>query len=259
MKKEQTEKVEKKETTAMVVKEKTSMSIVNADMGFENFTADDMVIPRLRLLQPMSDSVVAGDAKPGEFQDSLTLDNLGTQVEVVLLKMQNGAVMFADKDSGEEGVVCRSMNGIESMDGNKCSDCPYGEYHLKDWNGENPPKCSTTKDFTVVTRKSLSGEENRPMMLTFRRTSFKTGKSLATMAMFTGKHISATPYIMYSEKGKSAKGAHFVIKAKKSPTPLTEDEVQSALNWARVVRMADVKVHETVEEVGSEVVPEDSI
>ena len=246
-----------KKETAIATKQEMNMVMGSADLGFENFTAEDMIIPRLRLMQPSSDDVVGNKCKAGEFQDSLTGDILGTEVEVVLLKMQNGAVLFGDKTKGEEGMLCRSPDGIMSMNGDVCKDCPFGEYHMGEWKEEKPPRCSSTKDFTIVTRLSLSGLENRPMVMTFRRTSYKAGKSLATMAMFTGKHIAATPYIVYSEFTKNAKGPHFLLRVRKAEKQLTDEELANAMQWASLVRMANVKVHDDTQ--AAEVVDDESI
>lgn len=211
----------------------------NGARGFDNFDNSDLIIPRLRLLQGLSQAVVDGLGIIGQFQDTLTGEILGDEVEVVLMGMKNGAVYF---EAGK-GMQCKSVDGITSIRGDSCKDCPFGHYHAGEWVDDVPPKCSSSKEFMAVTRKTLSGEESRPMVISFLKTSYKEGKRLASMARFTGKDIFANAYKITSEKIKNDKGTFAVLKL--SPTGLiTPEEFVSAESWYNILNNTNVKVHD---------------
>jgi len=197
--------------------------------GFDNFTTDDIVIPRLRLLQALSGAVSDGKGVVGDFQDSLTEENLGTSIEVVLLGMKNGAVYF----QVGKGMVCKSNDGITSMNGDACIKCPFNEYHGRFHEDGTPPKCSSSKEFMAVTRATTQGKETRPLAVSFIKSSYPVGKKIATMARLSNEDIFAWSYIVSSVKTKNEKGAYAKMDVKKGEH-LSKEEMVEAERWYNI-------------------------
>lgn len=224
-------------TKQIAKKESNAIATQSQAKGFENFTSEDLVIPRLRLLQGLSKAVTDGVGKMGLYQDSLTEEVLGEKVEVVLLGMKNGAVYFKQG----EGMVCKSNDGITSINGDTCSQCPFNEY-WKNWKEDGtPPACSATKEFMSVTKSTVGGAESRPLMVTFMKTSYGLGKKLATMARLANRDIFFRSYVLGSEKESNAKGT-FAKMTVGLGTALTPEELQSAEGWYDMLNTANVKV-----------------
>jgi len=88
--------VTKKQTTALAVHEYGD----DVGSGFENQTSADIAIPFLNLLQPLSPQVVDGDAKPGTFVNSVTEENLGTEVIFVPATTDRCFVEWTPREQG---------------------------------------------------------------------------------------------------------------------------------------------------------------
>lgn len=205
--------------------------------GFDGFTSEDLIVPRLNLLQALSKAVTDGIGKMGQFQDSLTQEILGDSVEVVLLGMKNGAVYFKPG----EGMVCKTMDGVTSINGDTCAKCPYNEY-WKAWKEDgSPPACSASKEFITITRGTVKSEESRPLMVTFMKTGFKTGKKLATIARLANRDIYFRSYIITSEKSKNDKGTFCKMNVNIG-TPLSPEEYTQAERWYEILNTSKITV-----------------
>lgn len=235
----------------MAVKQEQHVAVMGTQArGFENFKNEDLIIPRLRLLQGLSEAVTSGVGKMGQFQDSLSGEILGDSIEVVLLGLKNGAVYF------EQGVgmQCRSQDGITNMEGVMCTECPYNQYYGQRWaKDEPPPKCSATKEFICVTRGTLNGTEQRPIVVSFLKTSYKQGRKLASIARLSGKDIFAGAYVVSSQTVKNTKGTFAVMDVKQNGW-LTPDEFKAAEAWYHTIGSANVVVHEASEQPEEDVI-----
>lgn len=232
----------------IAVQQEQSVAVAQKQRGFDNFEMKDLIVPRLRLLQMTSKAVSKQKiGMMGQFQDSLSEEILGERVEVVLLGLKNGAVYFKDNQ-----FLCKSEDGITSVSGDKCEECPFGEYWGKfkeNKDGDDvPPGCSGTKEFMALIRSSLQNDMPQPILVSFMKTSYGLGKRLASMARLTGKDIFASAYVLGSEETENKKGvfARFTIKPNGL---LTAEEFAVAERWYYLLvdsrtKSVNVKVHD---------------
>lgn len=102
-------------TTAVAKKETVATPVATGALpdymkgqgrGNEDVKASDMQIPRIKLLQKMSDEVdrhhanYVKDAKDGDFLNSITRENLGTTLYVVSLKFKEEYTVWKDRTKG---------------------------------------------------------------------------------------------------------------------------------------------------------------
>jgi len=237
----------KSKESVIATKKETAIDVHHTPRGFENFDIKDMIFPRLRLLQGLSKAVTDGVGSIGQFQDSLTEEILGNTVEIVLLGLRNGAVYF----KRGEGMKCKSEDGIKSIRGDTCEQCPFDEYWAT-WKPDgDPPGCSGTKEFISLLRPSLK-EQPYPIIVSFMKTSYGLGKRLASMARFTGKDIFARSYIIGSEMVKNEKGSFskFTIKPNGD---LDKEEFKTAEKWFEMVKGVNIKTQDDDSEIVSEI------
>jgi hypothetical protein len=80
--------------------------------GFGNVTAQDMIVPRLKLLQGLSPEVKENPRQfiQGEFYHSVLGDMLGESIRVVPLQVMRTIELWAPRDSNE-GLLARSLDG----------------------------------------------------------------------------------------------------------------------------------------------------
>ncbi len=211
-------------------------------LGFDDFSMEDLVVPRLRLLQGMSQAVVDGKGQLGQFQDSLTEEVLGDKVELVLMSFKNGAVYFHDGK-----LKCKSVDGITNVQGDACKLCPHSVYHKGEWTDGKSPACSSTKEFIAVTKATVEGKEMKPYIVTFTKTSYKTGTKLISMARLAAPQIFACGYEFQGVKEKNSKGTfgNFSIK----PTgKLPPEQFSKAYEVYQLLKGTNLKAHDTLEE-----------
>lgn len=152
--------------------------VVNApSLVAEDVSVKDIILPRLSLLQGLSGPVKAKQADAGTWHSEILAENYGATVEFIPVKIQHGAVLFRRG----EGMVCKSNDGISSIYGDNCKSCPHGAYHLAAWKDNKRPECSSTLDLVVLERKS-----GVPMVATFKISTYKTGKLIATNMKLRG-------------------------------------------------------------------------
>ena len=228
--------------TQVAVKEEAAISTqVVAPKGFDNFDMDDLIVPRVRLLQALSEAVSAGSGRPGEFQDSLTGETIGTSLEVVLLNYKNGAVYF----KAGEGMVCKSNDGINNTKGQPCNACPFNEFWGAFHEDGTPPACSGSKEFLIVKRESLK-ETPYPMLLSFIKSSYPMGKKLISMARLTGEDIYARSYVISSKQTKNNKGTFSVMEIKPG-AKLSQEEVSKAAIYHNMFAKTKIIAHDDTE------------
>lgn len=184
----------------------------------EDVQAGSMIIPRLALLQGQSNPVKAKQAEAGTWHNEILSENYGATIEVIPAIVKYGAILF---ERGK-GMVCKSEDGLTSIFGDACKQCPHAAYHLGPWQGKNPPKCSSTIDMVVMEKNS-----GIPMILTFKVSTYKVGK-LITTNMKLRKACSVT-------LGATMAGDNYmpVIKGYKSLTP---DEYKAAAELREQLR-----------------------
>lgn len=201
----------------------------------DDIRADKLIIPRLNLLQALSDAVQQDGQKQGTYNNSVTNENYGETVEVTPIKINYGAVYMTKAD----GLICKSVNGITNMHGDKCMECPYG-VNYKQWTktkeGEDAkPGCSETIDLICAEIPSMN-----PLAVTFRSSSYKEGQRLTTQLKMAK---SASAVRLGSEKINGKKGTYFT-PAVKAFNPLTPEQYAAASKLRESLKTVDYSVSE---------------
>ncbi len=209
--------------------------------GFDDWTADDITIPILTLVQAGSEAVKKQLARIGDFQDPASGEVFGPSVEVILLRMRNGAIYF-DKKQNAKSFVCRSVNQITSINGDHCNQCPY-DAHFNKWVGNQPPKCASTKEFLCVLASSLTDGVPYPVWLSFRKTSMGVAKSLSNKAYSLSKRtklpLFGHVWKITSREEANPKGdfMNYVVEPSRSLNP---EELEVARGFWGMVKDWDI-------------------
>lgn len=196
---------------------------------------DKLIIPRINLLQALSEAVQERGQPQGTFNNSVTDANYGDTVTVIPIKINFGALYFVKN----EGMKCKSVDGVTNMYGNPCSQCPFGVYYRGEWKDGKPPKCSETIDMLCV-----DTAHREAAILTFRNTSYKEGRRiLTTLKMRRGQALSIT---IGAEKTKNDSGIFYVMKQKSIQT-VDADMYRTASLWKDALLKTDYQAHEDID------------
>lgn len=106
-------------------------------LGFEALDASDIKMPKIRLLQPMSDEVATGKGKPGQFYNSVT-GTASDAIDCVFLLIGKSRIAWKQPFKRGEEPLCRSFDGEVSANGELCKNCPKAK-----WGADNKrPECN---------------------------------------------------------------------------------------------------------------------
>ncbi len=230
--------------SALIKKENTEIAtpIHSAPLeGFEDYTAEDISIPIITLLQSSSEMVKKGLAKLGDFQDSVSGMILGNKIEVIILRIRNGAIYF-DRKKNPKSFVCRSINQINNLNGDLCAKCPH-DANFNQWIDGQPPKCAASKEFLCVLASSVETGNPYPVWLSFKKTSYGIGKQLASKNHALCHRLGVPAYghtwVISSKEEANSKGdfMNYVLEAGRQ---LNDQERATARNFWLMVKDLDM-------------------
>ena len=221
-------------------KESSIPAMTVNDWGYQNVSSKDIVIPKILVMQGLSELVSAEKAKMGDFVDSMTEEVIGNYdkkpIQFIPFHMESVWIISkkgkTDKDF--------SFDKIEKV-------TPQNENMLyQEVVGDTEYKREYTRNFYVLKPDDMS----LPYIISFKGMSAKSGKILATQ-MFVrnaaaGKVPPAMVMELFGNKDKNDKGT-FITLATRSVRESSNEEISSAFNWYKTVTGGGVKAHEAEE------------
>ena len=171
--------------------------------GFDDVDKEDLRMPRLAILQGLSEMVTNGDAKMGELANSLTKEIYGNEVEFIPLFMFKSRAQF---EMGK-GLVMYSRDNITvTMAKDELAqyvNLPVEEVPGSAWTGDLPPKFNLVYNFPVMLIGKLT---EFPVSLSLMKTGAKVAKDLISMARFSNEDMFARVYNLKTRVEKNDKG-----------------------------------------------------
>lgn len=205
--------------------------------GLEEIQKEDIIIPRAKLLQALSPEVQEEDMKQGMIINSLTKEILPAEFVPVFLgynwikwNLRDANHPDFNPDYEPNAVIYRTTNPQDPI---VLEEGKFGK------NGE-PPKIIKFINFF-----SLFIGEPMPVIISFAKTSYKTGTRLASLAMFTSEmgRIYTKKYKLTSFLERKDVGTFYVFKV--SPSGLADEEtIKQAENLYNIYHKKDIVVHE---------------
>lgn len=228
-------------TKAVTKKEKNELAAFEGETwGAEGMDNEDMIIPKLRLMQPMSELVTDGIATMGEFRDSLNSDvklgGVDAPLEFIVFSSFKTWWIFKDGEYSET-----------------VSFGPDNAHWRGNWNIEENGVSinrSLLLNFYILTTKDIAEGVPFPKVITFKGTSSDAGKKLATflkMLQAVKMPASASVFSLNAKKETNDKGTFFVFDVAKARRS-TPEEVEMGKMWHQTVASSNKYVVDTEEE-----------
>lgn len=206
--------------------------------GAEEATAQDFTIPRLRLMQGLSDEVGSGEKNMGEIIKSTTKDTLakkGDLIRLIPFKMEKTWNIYDVSQPGQPQWV-RSEPWNAANDGLDWEFTEDGKKHRRD---------KTYSFYTLLENEVQVKPTALPVLISFSRTSFKAGKVLANhfaeclaekqppcMKMFDVK----SEYVNEGDK------KYYVYEVKHTGADTKMDFIQACKKWFDMINQGKAKV-----------------
>lgn len=191
------------QTQALAVKADMPLAAVSGSRGLEEVGSEDLIIPRVKLLQPLSPELKDHkDLRAGMIINSLTHTELPALFTPIFywkewLRFNPRDNKSADFDSNFEpgALMWRTRDANDP----RVKEAEFGP------NGE-PPKALTTLNFFSV----FDGDA-MPVILSFSKTSYKAGKNLLSLAKLRGGDMFSRRYKLGVKEESNAKGDYYVL------------------------------------------------
>ena len=166
-------------TVSLATASTSGVATAQADDGFGSMSPADLVMPRIKIAQGLTAEVQDGKAKSGDILNSVTGENYGNTLNLVVLNYQKGQLYMVTG----VGVQCRSSNGVVGVGnpGGACASCS-----LRAWGDGVPPLCSETHNYLVLLPEPLEVG-----MLTLQKTATKAAKLLNSMIVMNKQRAKA--------------------------------------------------------------------
>ena len=213
-----------------------------------------LILPYLKLAQPMTKEVQDRQVEAGQYINSLTGEVYGGEFEILPLGYFHWRRLFDE----ERTVQCASNDAITGYGdpGGLCRNCFFSWWHVER-NGlpkmkiDNigtfrskkedkliAPPCNEQHVFVVMI---LQAQLAVPSALVFQRTSFGLGERFGSLVAMAP---SDTVYRLYTSKQESKKGTWWLPQFKMARRA-TADEIAEMLKIRTSISNAEVEVDET--------------
>jgi len=249
-------KVEEGKETEIVDKKDTAVAPVSRvsgkngrAAGSENIDIDkDIKMPRVAVLQGLSQLVSDGKATPGKLANSITKEIYGDELIFIPLflfktrarfKIGEGLICFS-----RDAISCQFCNCPEShMEGYDCLTCDQGVWPTKQQMLENPalsgPDCNLVYNYPVLNAKNL---KQFPVSISLMRSASKSAKDLNSMLVYTGEDFFSSKIKMTVKKQENDKGTFFIPQFEMVGR-CTDDEFLFAKNWYGKIRHKTIDIN----------------
>lgn len=196
----------------------------------EEVGIEDFVIPKILAMQAMSKAVTAGEARFGEFRDSMNktvLGDVNTPVEFIPIAGEKVWIIFKE----EKGVFKYS----ETIPVTKQNAGWKTEGVTKEG---QPIKRYATYNFYVLLTKDLGTGMARPYLLSFRSTSVVTGKNLWVNLFSRNRNAGLSPGAhilqLIGKKTTNDKGTFIVMEVKETRRSSKAEEAEAEAWYYRI-------------------------
>lgn len=152
----------------------------NVAYGFEDVKPEDVIIPRLKVINAMSPERQEGKAEEGSIINSLTMEPIAPTAKFVPIKMYYSCIRWNPDRQADPRIFCRSFDGKigENEDGTlACSTCGRNKFDNSKSGKAAQPECTNYINFM-----GFLDDNPMPVVLSFSRTNYNEGKKLLSIA-----------------------------------------------------------------------------
>lgn len=201
-------------------------------MGFEDEETDDVIIPRVKVIQTLSPERKDKIAEEGDIINSLTKEKLNGKKFVPVFKFNNNVWWKPRSEGG--GIQCIARDGKVGRASDDsivmCAQCRRCEFDNSKQGKDALPTCTKYINFFGF----FEGERS-PIILSFSKTSYNEGKKLYSLAKVTMQNMWNYRYTM-TEKLMAKGGNEWYVPVMTAAGPTNEDDREFALALYKAYR-----------------------
>jgi hypothetical protein len=185
--------------------------------GKENINADDIVMPRISLLQDLSPQVKERKGHAGDFYNIISDENYGSTMQVVGLLSYTSRIKW-DSPTPGANIECVARDGENGTKYGRCVDCKFRDFSVDAQGKSVQPACTEFKNLILIPRtEGGSMMDTPPAAFSAKRASLGAMKNFFTRV--TNMRHNGIEVPMYSHiweitgvQEKGDKGEYWVPK-----------------------------------------------
>jgi len=179
--------------------------------GLAPIDSEDRMIPRLKIMQPLSPEVDEGIAKSGDFLNSIAKKSYGREIQIIPIIWWKSRINWAPREDGGE-ILCQARDAVHGTVNGACADCDMSKWHDKE-----APVCTAIINILMLVNAA------ELIACSFMKTSYTTGKQLINLFNYKGVDIFNFQYTLYLQQEENAKGKFWVVKYKDLNTAIPDE------------------------------------
>ncbi len=218
-----------------------------SEWGGSPITSQDITLPRILVMQATSEAVTEGKAAFGELRESLNNTKLGdfkTPLEVVPFFLQKVFVEY-DVTAGDSWKDKRFLRMTPITPEN--DDLPFTDEEKTSEGKTIKISRDRCMNYFVLLPEEMDNGTALPYVLSFRRTSLKAGKKLATQMYIKNKDANKPPPAVMCEISSNRQsnddGTYSVLDVKFT-TPTPSEYIDQCKKWIKTILAGQAKIHE---------------
>lgn len=228
--------------------------------GFEDVDQDDLIIPRIKIMQATSPDRKdkALGLSEGDIIDTLTKEKLGEDDYFVPVFMYKSNILWNPRSEG--GWSCMSSDGVTGFPsdgsdpmlcGKTCKKCLFDNSKR---GAEAVPECTPNLNFFGFLSPSF-----QPVILGFSKSNYREGKTLLSQATFARGPLWASGYKLVAKEKKDDSNEWYIINPVKKREKTTADEREfaeglfKAYRHNKTIKQASVNAAQDITNVGEDV------
>lgn len=221
--------------------------------GQTELRPEDIVMPRVKIAQQMSQEVADKKADAGDFFNTLTGESYGPTLKVLPILPFMQRVFLVRQERRKEiedvlgheltegdGLKCRSydMETGNGEPGGDCNECPLSKWR----EGNKPPLCTETYNVAAAT------EIGELVILSMAKSGAKAGKRLFSTIRMSREAPWARIFELSTLQQKNDLGNFYVPDFKISAERPDQGQLADALHWAAQLRGVQIDVTPTLDD-----------
>ena len=232
----------------VVTKQTQAVSTEVTTWGSDVSVGSDLLIPKLLLMQGMSDAVNEGNAQVGDWIDSINSNKFGdikTPVEVIPFHVTKHFDIEVEQDDGKFKWQRTEPIVENPMAAGYNDNLPWTDRE----DGKNIKRIRRLNFFVLIPKEVEAGT-SIPYVVSFKSTSLKEGQKMLNQMYVRNLRQKLTPasykFKLAVGKAENDKGKWFVPQVLLGEQS-TQSEVAEALSWYKTVssKGSSVKVDES--------------
>lgn len=196
------------EFNELTKKETEQLAEQEAVHGFEDTRPEDIIIPRIKVINALSPERIDGIANEGAIINGLTQEDVADKRFIPIKQYYSNIYWNPDRDA-EQRMFCRSFDGRIGTDddgSHACDKCGKCRFDNTKTGKDAQPLCTAYINF-------LGYFEGNPMpvVLSFAKTNYNEGKKLLSIARSMRTSIWNYAYTLSSKQISKGKNRWFIV------------------------------------------------